>query len=105
MMSVHSQQSALDDILTTLVQYLNISHIRRQLKQAGQLTDDEYEQLDVTPSNPTGAAIERLVRILKRKPYHEHELLCALKRSMEVTDPHRYGTPYRKQRKEAETMY
>lgn len=72
-----------DGILPELIQYLSVPNIRPHLKQAQLLTDDEYQRLEITPSNTTQDAVEKLVKFLKRKgPKHEQLFLQALQRSM-----------------------
>lgn len=78
-----SSGSILDGILPELIQYLSVPNIRPHLKQAQLLTDDEYQRLEITPSNTTQDAVEKLVKFLKRKgPKHEQLFLQALQRSM-----------------------
>ena len=83
-----ARTSALDSILPDLIQSLNVPNIKPHLKQFQLLTDDEYEQLEISPLNTTRAAAEKMVFFVKKKgPKHEQLFLIALKKSME-TDPH-----------------
>ena len=86
-----SDGTILDRLLPELREVLNISDIRPHLKCAHLLTDDEYEQLDIGPNNPTGEAISKLVTILKRKgPHCATMLLGALQQSVSGQSKH-YG--------------
>ena len=51
--------SALDDIAPDLRKYLNIGNLRPILRAQHLLTDDEFEQVEISPANPTSQAIEK----------------------------------------------
>jgi hypothetical protein len=51
--------SALDDIAPDLRKYLNITNLRPFLRAHHLLTEDEFEQVEISPANPTSQAIDK----------------------------------------------
>lgn len=53
--------SSLDDVARDLRKYLNISNLKPLLREKRLLTDDEFEQVEISPANPTSQAIDKWV--------------------------------------------
>ena len=56
--------SALDDIAPDLRKYLNITNLRPFLRAHHLLTEDEFEQVEISPANPTSQAIDKYAMLL-----------------------------------------
>jgi hypothetical protein len=81
--------SALDDIAPDLRKYLNITNLRPFLRAHHLLTEDEFEQVEISPANPTSQAIDKFVCILKTKcPNHAEMFLEMLQLSLREDDYH-----------------
>lgn len=88
-MAERGEWSELDRISLDLKSSLNIPNLRPFLREKHLLTEAELEQVEISPINPRGQAIDKLVSFLKTKgPNHAEIFLEVLKMSLKGDDFH-----------------
>lgn len=88
-MAERGEWSELDRISVDLKSSLNLPNLRPFLRAKHLLTESELQQVEISPVNPRGQAIDKFVSFLKTKgPNHAEIFLEVLKMSLKGDDIH-----------------